>query len=140
VAPSGDWTPCAGSFWLREHEGHRFAELAALNHPNTDIAASDSGAHISQILDSNIPAYFLAHWVRDRGAFSWPRAIHMPTGIPASAWGFHDRGSLRVGSVADVVVFDPETFASAVAPRRQRSPGWQRPSRAACCRDPRNDR
>jgi N-acyl-D-aspartate/D-glutamate deacylase len=86
--------------------------LAALNHPHTVVAASDSGAHISQILDSNIPTYFLAHWVRDRGLFSWPRAINMLTGLPASVWGFHDRGVLVSGSVADIAVFDPETVAS----------------------------
>lgn len=88
--------------------------LAALNHPHTVVAASDSGAHISQILDSNIPTYFLAHWVRDQGAFSWARGINMLTGVPASVWGFHDRGSLRVGSVADIVVFDPEMIDGGV--------------------------
>jgi len=83
--------------------------LAGLHHPNTVVAASDSGAHISQILDSNIPTYFLSHWVRDEGAFGWPEAIRMLTGVPARVWGLDRRGVLESGAFADVVVFDPET-------------------------------
>jgi N-acyl-D-amino-acid deacylase len=81
--------------------------LAGLRHPKTVVAASDSGAHISQILDSNIPTYFLSHWVRDDGAFSWAEAIHMLTGVPARVWGLDRRGVLEPGAYADVVVFDP---------------------------------
>jgi N-acyl-D-amino-acid deacylase len=82
--------------------------LAGLRHPNTVVAASDSGAHISQILDSNIPTYFLSHWVRGEGAFSWAEAIHMLTGRPAQVWGLNRRGVLEAGAFADVVVFDPK--------------------------------
>jgi N-acyl-D-aspartate/D-glutamate deacylase len=87
--------------------------LAGLRHPNTVVAASDSGAHISQILDSNIPTYFLSHWVRGQGAFSWAEAIHMLTGRPARVWGLDRRGVLDVGAFADVVVFDPSVIACA---------------------------
>ncbi len=86
--------------------------LRTLKRPDTVIAASDSGAHVSQILDSSIPGYFLAHWVRERQAFDWPEAIRMLTHDPAQIWGFEDRGELRPGCVADLVVFDPETVGS----------------------------
>ena len=79
-----------------------------LRHPRTVIAQSDSGAHVSQIMDSSIPTYFLAHWVREREVFTWEEAIAMLTARPAGAWGMGDRGLLREGHVADVVVFDPE--------------------------------
>lgn len=79
--------------------------LAGLRHPNTVVAASDSGAHISQILDSNIPTYFLSHWVREAGAFTWAEAIHMLTGVPARVWGLDRPGVLQAGAFADVVVF-----------------------------------
>ncbi len=87
--------------------------LAGLRHPNTVVAASDSGAHISQILDSNIPTYFLSHWVRESGTFSWAEGIRMLTGVPARVWGLDRRGVLEPGSYADVVVFDPSTVGSA---------------------------
>ena len=87
--------------------------LAGLRHPNTVVAASDSGAHISQILDSNIPTYFLSHWVRGEGAFTWAEAIHMLTGAPARVWGLERRGVLEAGACADVVVFDPAAVGCA---------------------------
>jgi N-acyl-D-aspartate/D-glutamate deacylase len=88
--------------------------LRALRHPNTVLAASDSGAHISQILDSNIPTYLLSHWVRNEETFTWPQAIQMLTGIPAAVWGLDRRGTLREGSYADLVVFDPATVGCEV--------------------------
>jgi N-acyl-D-aspartate/D-glutamate deacylase len=89
----------------------RYAVEGILRHPQTVIAQSDSGAHVSQIMDSSIPTYFLAHWVRERQAFSWERGIAMLTSRPAREFGFSDRGLLREGNVADVVVFDPERVA-----------------------------
>jgi N-acyl-D-amino-acid deacylase len=82
-----------------------------LRHPHTVIAQSDSGAHVSQIMDSSIPTYFLAHWVRERAAFTWEQAIAMLTSRPAQVFGFSDRGLLREGYVADLVVLDPERVA-----------------------------
>jgi N-acyl-D-amino-acid deacylase len=87
--------------------------IAGLRHPHTVVAASDSGAHISQILDSNIPTYFLSRWVRGDGAFTWPEAIHMLTGAPARVWRLDRRGVLEAGAFADIVVFDPLTVGCA---------------------------
>jgi N-acyl-D-aspartate/D-glutamate deacylase len=84
--------------------------LASLRHPATVVAASDAGAHVSRSADSNIPTYLLSHWVRARGALRWEEAIHMLTGVPAAVWGLVDRGTLRVGAHADLVVFDPATI------------------------------
>jgi N-acyl-D-aspartate/D-glutamate deacylase len=80
---------------------------AILRHPRTIIAQSDSGAHVSQLMDSSIPTHFLAHSVRDRQAFSWEEAIHMLTGRPAREWGLGRRGLVAAGCVADLVVIDP---------------------------------
>jgi N-acyl-D-aspartate/D-glutamate deacylase len=80
-----------------------------MRHPNTVMTFSDSGAHVSQIMDSSIQTHLLAHWVRERGVFTLEEAVRMITSAPARAWGFPDRGVLVEGAVADVNVFDPTT-------------------------------
>jgi N-acyl-D-aspartate/D-glutamate deacylase len=88
-----------------DHEAVR----AAMKHPATVMAFSDSGAHVSQISDCSIQTHLLAHWVRDRGDFTLQEAVRMLTFAPARAWGFHDRGLIREGLAADINVFDPDT-------------------------------
>jgi N-acyl-D-amino-acid deacylase len=85
-----------------------------LRHPHTVMAFSDSGAHVSQMSDASIPTHLLAHWVRDRGDLTLEEAVRMLTLAPARAWGFHDRGLLREGMVADINVFDPATVGPAM--------------------------
>ena len=86
--------------------------LAQMRDPATIVTFSDSGAHVSQIMDSSIPTHLLAYWVREREAFAIEEAIRMITSEPARAWGL-DRGVLREGAVADLAIFDP----ARVAPR-----------------------
>jgi len=85
--------------------------LATLRHPRTVMTFSDSGAHVSLIMDSSIHTHLIAYWMRERGAFSLEEAVKMITLAPAVAWGFKDRGLLRQGCIADLNVFDPETIA-----------------------------
>jgi N-acyl-D-amino-acid deacylase len=49
----------------------------------------------------------LSHWVRERQAFTLEEAVRMLTLVPATLWGFADRGLVREGMTADLVVFDP---------------------------------
>lgn len=51
----------------------------------------------------------LGHYARDLGLFSLQEAIFRMTGLPAREFGFIDRGLLKLGYFADLVVFDPET-------------------------------
>ena len=88
--------------------------LRILRHPHAVMAFSDSGAHVSQMSDASIQTHLLAHWTRSLGAFSFEEAIRMLTLAPARAWGFHDRGMLREGLVADINLIDPETVAPAM--------------------------
>jgi N-acyl-D-amino-acid deacylase len=53
----------------------------------------------------------LGHYVRDLGLLSLPQAIYKMTGGSAAALGLVDRGLLRAGYGADVVIFDPEQVA-----------------------------
>jgi N-acyl-D-aspartate/D-glutamate deacylase len=88
--------------------------LQLIRHPRTVVGVSDSGAHVSQIVDSSIPTFLLAHWVRAREALTWEDAVRKLTFDPALAWGFHDRGLVQEGAFADLVVFDPERVGPGV--------------------------
>ena len=81
--------------------------LELLRHPRAIPTFSDSGAHVTQIMDSSLPSHLLGHWVRNEQAIALPEAIRKLTSLPAQAWGFADRGVIAVGQAADINVFDP---------------------------------
>jgi N-acyl-D-aspartate/D-glutamate deacylase len=88
--------------------------LRTMKHPRTVMTFSDAGAHVSQIFDFSIQTHLLAWWVREKQAFTLEEAVRMLTLAPARAWGFADRGLLRVGMAADINVFDPRTVSCAM--------------------------
>ena len=83
--------------------------LEMMRHPRSVVTFSDSGAHVSQIMDSSLQTHLLGYWVRERQAMTLEEAVRQLTSIPAANWGMHDRGLLREGMNADLVVFDPDT-------------------------------
>ncbi len=85
--------------------------LEMMRHPRSVVTFSDSGAHVSQIMDSSLQTHVLAHWVRERRAFTLEEGVRMLTLEPATAWGLHERGLLREGLAADLLVFDPDRVA-----------------------------
>jgi N-acyl-D-aspartate/D-glutamate deacylase len=52
------------------------------------------------------------HYVRQRGVLTWPQAVQKLTAVPAQRLALWDRGLLRPGLKADIVVFDPDTIAA----------------------------
>ncbi len=74
------------------------------------LGLSDAGAHVSQLCDAVMPTDFLAHWVRDRGVMSLEHGVRKLTGEIAELLEL-DRGVLRVGAPADVVVIDYECLS-----------------------------
>jgi len=55
-------------------------------------------------------ARVLGRYVRDEGLLSLEQAVHKLSGLPAANLGLRERGLLREGYYADVVVFDPRTI------------------------------
>lgn len=55
-------------------------------------------------------ARFLGHYVRDRRVDTLESAVHRLSGLPAARLKLTDRGQLRPGMAADIVLFDPDTI------------------------------
>ena len=75
------------------------------------LGLSDAGAHVGQLCDAVMSTDLLGGWVRDRGVLTLEQAVNKLTKVQADLFKFTDRGELRVGAFADVVVFDPATIA-----------------------------
>lgn len=80
--------------------------LGILKHKRTLATFSDSGAHVCQEMGSSLQTHFLSYWVRKRGAFTLEEAIRKLTHDNAAAWEMNDRGLVREGYAADLVLFE----------------------------------
>ena len=77
-----------------------------LLNPYVHISLSDGGAHTRFLIISVWPVYFLGHWVRDRGIMTLEQAHYKMSALPAWFSGMKNRGTLRVGDWADVMVYN----------------------------------
>ena len=84
--------------------------LDMLRHPWTLTTFSDSGAHVCQEMGSSLQTHMLSYWVRTKQAFTLEQAIRKMTFDNAAAWELNDRGLVRTGFAADLVVFDEGTI------------------------------
>jgi N-acyl-D-amino-acid deacylase len=83
-----------------------------LRYPNTAVA-SDGGVRVP---GEGLPhprsygtnARVLSEYVRKRHVLTLEDAIRRMTTLPARTFRFQDRGQLRAGAAADIVIFDPE--------------------------------
>ena len=80
-----------------------------IRHPAGILALSDAGAHVDTLSDQGFTTYLLGHWVRELQALPLEEAVHLLTAAPARLYGFSDRGEIRPGYAADLVLFDPAT-------------------------------
>jgi N-acyl-D-aspartate/D-glutamate deacylase len=79
--------------------------------PYVLLGQSDAGAHVANNAGFGYCTLLLSYWVRERQIMPLEEAIRKLTFMPASVFGIRDRGLLRPGMAADVVVFDPQTVA-----------------------------
>ncbi len=91
--------------------------------PRTVIGASDAGAHLDMIDTFAFSTQVLEHGVRERHLIGLEQAIHQLTEVPAKMVGLRDRGVLKAGLKADIVVFDAATIASGPTHTRFDLPG-----------------
>jgi N-acyl-D-amino-acid deacylase len=82
-----------------------------MRHPLTAIASDagfvpfGEGIPHPRIYGTN--ARVFAKYVRERGVLTLEDAVRKMTSLPARTFGFHDRGHIREGFAADLVLFDP---------------------------------
>ena len=100
--------------------------LGILKHDRTLATFSDSGAHVCQEMGSSLQTHFLSYWVRKRGAFTLEQAIRKLTHDNAAAWELRDRGLVREGYRADLVLFEEERIRPCLPTVEKDLPGAAR--------------
>ena len=100
--------------------------LGMLKHPRTLATFSDSGAHVCQEMGSSLQTHLLSYWVRAKQAFTLEAAVRKLTFDNASAWDITDRGLLRAGYRADLVLFDEAQVKPAMPTVEADLPGGAR--------------
>ena len=100
-------SPGGGIFFMMDEEDVR----RILAFPNTMIGSDGlpSDAHPHPRLWGTFPRV-LGHYVRDVKLFSLEEAVRKMTSLPAACFGLKDRGILKAGNYADLVIFDPDTI------------------------------
>jgi N-acyl-D-amino-acid deacylase len=91
-----------------------------------DVDAIMRNPHVAIAADGSLPVFgegmphprgygnnarVLAEYVRERHVLTLQEAVRKMTSLPAAQFRFGDRGVLRVGYAADIVIFDPATVA-----------------------------
>ena len=82
--------------------------IGRLRDPHAHISVSDGGAHTRYVTAANWPIYFLVHWIREKQVMSLEEAHYKMSALPAWFADFRGRGTLRVGSWADAIVYNQE--------------------------------
>jgi N-acyl-D-aspartate/D-glutamate deacylase len=100
---------CETTFEDSSTQGDEQAVKEIFRHPNVLLGQSDAGAHLA----NGNPGFgyatmMLAYWVRERQLMTLEDAVKKLTFLPASIFGLYDRGLVRRGMAADLLVFDPD--------------------------------
>jgi N-acyl-D-aspartate/D-glutamate deacylase len=74
--------------------------------PLAHISLSDGGAHVRYLTISMWPVHFLTYWIRDRKLMTLEQAHYKISAYPAWLADYKDRGTLRKGAWADIMIYD----------------------------------
>lgn len=84
-----------------------------LRHPLTMPGSSDGGAHLNTFCGADYTTRILTEYVDD--SFTFEQAVRRLSAIPAQSVGLWDRGELRPGAAADIVLVDRDRLAVGAA-------------------------
>jgi N-acyl-D-aspartate/D-glutamate deacylase len=96
-------------FMQAENNVDNEAMAKILTHPNAIVGLSDGGAHVQFHGGYGYCTRLLSEWVREKKVMTLEHAVRRLTFDSASALGLYDRGLLRPGMAADIVIFDADT-------------------------------
>ncbi|CAB4572030.1 unannotated protein [freshwater metagenome] len=96
--------------WFFNRNVTGLKQLLTFDHVAPGLA--DTGAHAGQICDADMGTHYLSYWSRDRGLAPFGDAVRRITSMPAQVLGLVGRGTVTVGSYADLNVFDVDRLAS----------------------------
>ena len=91
----------------------RMVVQSGLDDPIVMAGSSDGGAHLASFTGADYSTRLLAEWVPE--FMSLEQAIWRLAGMPATVHGLRDRGFIRNGAWADIVVFDHDRLAASDA-------------------------
>lgn len=79
---------------------------ALIDNPYIVPGLSDGGAHLKYLAAGSYGTEYIAHYVRKHSFSTLEEAHWRLSSLPAFCLGLKDRGTLRVGSMADIIIYD----------------------------------
>jgi N-acyl-D-amino-acid deacylase len=123
-----------GTEFRADTQGRDVAQYTAevLDSLYTVPGVSDGGAHVKFLTGGIFPTELLTWLVRDEHVLSLEDAHYKLSYLPAFLGGFKDRGFLREGAPADIVVYDLDKLESTPSEVAEDLPGgeWRRIQKA----------
>lgn len=99
------------SFGLEALGHNDTAKIGAfLAEPLISIGAADGGAHVTNFSTYGDTGFLFSQYVRGHKTLSLEHAVHKLTHDVARIWGIADRGLLKPGYAADLILFDPDSI------------------------------
>lgn len=100
-------TEMKADFMLTEaqsRDGDKIEQI--LRHPKVIPGASDGGAHVKQFVGGQYPTDLINWMVKEDNRISLEEMHHMLSARPAKSLGLTDRGLIKEGYAADIVIYD----------------------------------
>jgi N-acyl-D-aspartate/D-glutamate deacylase len=96
-------------FQTSSTNGDEQAVAEIIRSPFVLVGQSDAGAHLIYDAGFGYATRLLGYWIREKKIMSLEEGVRKLTFMVASIFGLQDRGLLRPGMAADLVLFDPAT-------------------------------